>query len=316
METAFTRLVGCDLPIQLAVMGGGVAPPELAAAVSAAGGLGMLSSSHPVPVATQLAAVRAITDAPVGVGLFGFEVAHRGAELDAVARAAQVVDVFWGDPDRDVVARIHDAGALSFWQVGTADEAMAAVDAGCDAVVTQGIEAGGHVRGQTPLLDFVAAVSAVVDVPVIAAGGIATGAAMAAALNAGASAVRIGTRLLASAESAAHPDYIAALLAASGDDTVYTTAFEVDWPDAPHRVLRSAVAAAEARGEGAVARAELNGNAWDVARFSAQPPTKFMTGDIAAMALYAGTGVGEVHDAPPAAAVLARLVAEAQALLD
>src|SRR5262249_29699656 len=137
------------------------------------------------------------------------------------ARAARVVDVFWGDPDPEVVARIHAGGALAFWQVGSTEEARAAAGAGCDAVVAQGVEAGGHVRGTTPLRKLVDEVTAAIDVPVVAAGGIATGRSMRACLDAGAAAVRVGTRLLATAESGAHPDYLAALIAAGADDTVY-----------------------------------------------------------------------------------------------
>jgi NAD(P)H-dependent flavin oxidoreductase YrpB (nitropropane dioxygenase family) len=288
METAFTRLVGCRLPIQLAVMGGGVGTPQLAAAVAAAGGLGMVSSTYPQPLADQLAAV----DGPVGVGFFAFALGG----LDDAATRARVVDVFRGDPDPALVARSHDGGALAFWQTGSRAEAQAAADAGCDAVVAQGVEAGGHVRGTTPLLELLAEVTAAIDVPVIAAGGIATGRAMRAALDAGASAVRVGTRLLATVESGAHADYVAALLAASSDDTVYTTAFGDDWPDAPHRVLRAALERAQQRG----------------GPFSAIPPSTTTSGDVAAMAMYAGTGVGEITDAPSVATVIARMMEECE----
>jgi NAD(P)H-dependent flavin oxidoreductase YrpB (nitropropane dioxygenase family) len=286
METAFTRLVGCALPIQLAVMGGGVGTPQLAAAVTAAGGLGMVSSVYPQPLADQLASV----DGPVGVGFFAFFLDG----LDYAASHARVVDVFWGDPDPTVVERIHAGGALAFWQTGSLDEAKAAADAGCDAVVAQGVEAGGHVRGTTPLLELLDAVTDAVNVPVIAAGGIATAHAVRAALDAGAAAVRVGTRFLASVESGAHAQYVAALIAAGADDTVYTTAFGDDWPDAPHRVLRVALERAEARG----------------GPFSANPPATFTTGDVDAMAMYAGMGVGEIADAPPVATIVERLLAE------
>jgi NAD(P)H-dependent flavin oxidoreductase YrpB (nitropropane dioxygenase family) len=146
METAFTRLVGCRVPIQLAVMGGGVGTPALAAAVTAAGGLGMVSSTYPQPLAEQLAAV----DGPVGVGFFAFDLPNRAADLELAATAATVVDIFWGDPDPKVVARVHTGTARVFWQVGSLDEAKAAADAGCVAVVAQGLAAGGHERGTTP----------------------------------------------------------------------------------------------------------------------------------------------------------------------
>lgn len=132
VETSFTRLVGCRAPIQLAVMGGGTGTPQLAAAVSDTGGLGMLSSTFPMPVADQLSWIRARTDQPIGVGYFAFDLASRAEELEVAACLASVVDVFWGDPDAGVVERIHAGGALAFWQVGSLDEAMAAVDASCD----------------------------------------------------------------------------------------------------------------------------------------------------------------------------------------
>jgi nitronate monooxygenase len=198
-----------------------------------AGGLGMLSSTFPMPVDEQLSWVQQRTERPVGVGFFAFELPARTGELELAARRARVVDVFWGDPDATVVERIHAGGAIAFWQVGSLDEAVAAVDAGCDAVIAQGIEAGGHVRGTTPLATLLRQVIAALEVPVIAAGGVAIGAALAEALNAGASAARVGTRFLATAESGAHPDYVTALLAATADATVHTTAFGEDWPDAP-----------------------------------------------------------------------------------
>ena len=166
-------------------MGGGTGTPELAAAVSEAGGLGMLSSTFPLPVGDQLDSVQARTDRPVGVGFFAFDLMSRIEELELAARRSRVVDVFWGDPDASVVARIHSGGALAFWQIGSLDEALAAAAAGCDAVIAQGVEAGGHVRGTTPLLTLLQQVIPAVEVPVVAAGGIATGAALAEALNTG-----------------------------------------------------------------------------------------------------------------------------------
>src|SRR5204863_9454556 len=124
------------------------------------------------------------------------------------------------------------------WQVGSVDEARAAVDAGCDFIVAQGVEAGGHVRGQIGLLPLLDRVLDVVGVPVVAAGGIGTARAMAAALAAGASAVRVGTRFVASQEADTHPDYAQALIDAGPGDTVLTTTVAVMCPGAPHRVLR------------------------------------------------------------------------------
>jgi NAD(P)H-dependent flavin oxidoreductase YrpB (nitropropane dioxygenase family) len=314
-DTPFTTLVGCRVPIQLAVMGGGTGTPELAVAVSRAGGLGMLSSTFPLSVGEQLSWVQARTQEPVGVGFFAFDVANRLEELELAAGQARVVDLFGGDPDPTVVERIHDGGALALWQVGSRDEGLTAGDAGCDAVVAQGVEAGGHVRGTTPLLTLLEQIVPALGVPVIAAGGIATGRALAAALNAGAAGGRVGTRFVASAESGAHPDYVAALLSASQDDTVRTTAFGRDWPDAPHRVLRTAVEAAAA-GEGdVIGRAAYGDRRWEVIRWSSQPPTVFITGDVGAMAMYAGCGTGDIADVASAAGIVDKMMAEAVPLL-
>src|SRR5205823_10515392 len=135
---------------------------------------------------------------------------------------------------------VHGGGALVSWQVGSRDEAKAAERVGCDLIVAQGTEAGGHVRGKIGLLALLGQVLDSVRVPVVAAGGIGTGRAMAAVLATGASAVRVGTRFAAAAESEAHPRYVQRLIAAEAKDTVLTEAFSTGW-NAPHRVLRSSV---------------------------------------------------------------------------
>jgi nitronate monooxygenase len=315
-STPFTELVGCRLPLQEAVLGGGVGSPELAAAVSAAGGLGMLPQWGPEPAEERIARVAALSSAPVGMGLFAHELEMNGALLELAARSLRVVDMFWGAPDARVVERIHAGGALCFWQVGSLDEALAAADAGCDAVVAQGVEAGGHVRGTRPLLALLDETVAAVAIPVVAAGGIATGGAMAEAMRAGASAVRVGTRLVATRESAAHPDYVEALLRAGRGSTVLTTAFGVGWPDAPHRVLRSCIDAATALDSDVAGASGQGAERLDLPRWFVAPPLIGVTGHVEAMALYAGEGVADVEDAPPAATVVERLVRDARAILD
>ncbi|MDX6231294.1 MAG: nitronate monooxygenase, partial [Nocardioidaceae bacterium] len=161
--------------------------------------------------------------------------------------------------------------------------------------------AGGHVRGTTALLPLLDGVRSAVDLPIVAAGGIGTGHAMAAALAAGADAVRVGTRFLASLESVAHPDYVDLLIESSADDTVLTTAFGDGWPDAPHRVLRSAVAAGEALGT--------------AQRWTPDWPTVDHVGPVDSRALYAGQSVGAVRSRQPAAEIVAELVEEAEEAL-
>lgn len=309
LPTRFTELVGCRAPIQLAGLGGGVGTPELAVAVAKAGGLGLVGHAHaPDELVAVLDGLPDVAPGQVGIN---FLVPFLDPALvDVAASRVRVIDFFYGDPDVGLISRGHAGGALVSWQVGSVDEARAAVSCGCDFVIVQGIEAGGHVRGKLPLLPLLDAVLDAVSVPVLAAGGITTGRHVAAALAAGADGVRIGTRFVTASESGAHPDYVAALLAASGDDTVLTTKFDVDWPAAPHRVLASAIAAAEASDDRAA------GAAGSIARWSSQPPNQAMEGDVSAMALYAGAGVGGVVAREPAGAIVDELVAQAAELLE
>lgn len=277
VSTRFTDLVGCELPVQLAAMGV-VGTTELAAATAAAGALGMVPwGCEPAPGAC-------------GVNfLLPFE-----PPLDEISAAAgenRIVEFFYGDPQPDLVRVVHDAGALAGWQVGSAAEAIAAADCGCDYVVAQGTEAGGHVRGEQPLAEVLPAVQAAVRVPVVAAGGVATAERFAEVMQLGADAVRVGTRFVVCPESGAHPEYVRRLLEATGDDTLLTEWFGEGWEAAPHRVLTAAFDAAQRSG-------------WR----QPYPPHAAVDRDPGDMAMYAGTGVGEVTTEEPAAVVVADLV--------
>jgi NAD(P)H-dependent flavin oxidoreductase YrpB (nitropropane dioxygenase family) len=296
VQTRFTDLVGCPLPIQQAGMGG-VSTPALAAAVARAGGLGMLAATglrgEGFGAVHREAIAAAGPEARIGANFLAPFLDP--AAVEDVAAIAPFVECFYGDPDAAVVARIHAAGSLAAWQVGSRDEAVAAADAGCDVVVVQGVEAGGHVRGTAPLLTLLADVRATLErLPLVAAGGIATGAAAAAAMAAGADAVRIGTRLVATAEADVHPQYLDALVKAGAADTELTEAFSLGWPHAPHRVLRSCIEASEA----------------DPSTRSPFPPNRTFAGDVASAALYAGTSVGDVDAVEPAEDVVRRLAAD------
>ncbi|HEY7439028.1 MAG TPA: nitronate monooxygenase [Acidimicrobiia bacterium] len=294
IETRFTEMFGCRHPLQQAGMGG-FASPDLALAVSAAGGMGMLSGTAGVDsLRAQLDAVP--RDAVVGVNFLVPFLDH--AALDEAAARSPLVELFWGAPDAELVARASAGGARVGWQVGSVAEACAARDSGCNLIIVQGYEAGGHVRGTTGLLPLLGEVRAEVDVPIVAAGGIGTGAAMAAALAAGADAVRVGTRFVASTESVAHPSYVDALIAAGAEDTMVTTAFGDGWPDAPHRVLASCVTAGQRRG--------------DEQSWSPLWPDRDHAGDARACALYAGQSVGAVRARQPAGEIVSELVSEAE----
>ena len=293
--TRFTEMFGCRHPLQLAGMGG-FTSPDLAIAVADAGAFGMLSGIVGAELLTaQLDAVPAT--APVGVN---FLVPFLDlAALEVAAGRTPLVECFWGPPSAPVVRSIHDGGARAGWQIGSAEEARQAQDAGCDLIVAQGIEAGGHVRGTVGLLPLLDEVRVAVDLPVVAAGGLGSGRAIAAALAAGADAARVGTRFLAAEESEAHPDYVDRLIRSGADDTVITCAFGEGWPDAPHRVLRSAVAAGEALGVD---------QSW-----TPDWPTTATTGAVEARALYAGQSVGSVRSRQPAAEIVDELMADVEA---
>ncbi len=193
--SAFCDLVGCRYPIQQAGMAR-VTTPALAAAVSDAGGLGMLAFGRQ-PLAllqAQVDVALALTPQPVGAT---FIVKFLDLELvDHVAARLPVIEYFWGWPDLSLVRE----GIVTGWQVGSLDEAPAAADAGCRYVVAQGVEAGGHVRGTMARDQLVAQVRDALDVVVVAAGGIATATDVRRALDHGVDAVRVGTRFLAAAE--------------------------------------------------------------------------------------------------------------------
>ena len=206
---------------------------------------------------------------------------------------------------------------LASWQIGSEEEARAAADAGCDFIIAQGIEAGGHVRGQIGLLALLDAVLSAVDVPVLAAGGIGTGRALAAVLAAGADGARIGTRFVAAEEAEAHPRYVEALIAAGPSDTVRSDTFALDYPGAPHRALRSSVAAAQAF-QGDVVGEVLSpsdGDRVPVRRFQKLTITRHVSGAIEAMPHWAGESVRGVTRVQPAAEIVRELAGEAERLL-
>ena len=213
-------------PIVQAGMGA-VARHELAAAVSEAGGLGTIGGARG-RIADELAAARKLTDQPIAVNLV--LPLLRPGDVEAAARA-DVIVTFWGKPRRL-------AGGIWVHQCGSVAEARAAEDAGADAVLAQGVEAGGHVRGTTPLLDLLERVQAAVKIPVLAAGGIVNQSGVRDVLDAGAVSAVMGTRFLLSEESRAHPDYKLRCLQA--DRTVLTELFGLGWAQAPHRVVPNA----------------------------------------------------------------------------
>jgi NAD(P)H-dependent flavin oxidoreductase YrpB (nitropropane dioxygenase family) len=221
--------LGVELPVVQAGMGGGLSRHQLAAAVSAAGGLGTIAVNGAGAIRRELAAARALTGRPVAVNLL-LPFARR--DWFEAAGEADAVVTFWGEPRRRT-------GGVWLHQCGSVAEARRAQAAGAEGVIVQGVEAGGHVRGTMPALQLLEQVRAALPrgYPVLLAGGIAERDDVAAALAAGADAAVAGTRFLLAEESRAHPLYKARLVEAR--KTVLTDLFGAGWP-APHRVVQNA----------------------------------------------------------------------------
>jgi nitronate monooxygenase len=315
MPNRILRLLDIRYPVVQAPMGR-TAPPELAAAVTNAGGLGMLGSSWDAPqvLRDKLAATRALTAGPIGVNLGMPWDQHERLDI-ALEAGVKVISFFWGDAAA-YIPRAKAAGAVVVQTVATSEEARRAAGQGADIIVAQGVEAGGHVWSTVSSMVLVPLVcDAVPDVPVIAAGGIADARGVRAALALGAEGVWVGTRFLATRESGAHDHFKQLLVEASATDTLYSTLFDGGWPEAPTRALRnSTVRAWEAAGcpspgkrpgEGDVLGAMADGRT--ILRYDVPAPMQGATGEIEAFALYAGQSVGLVREILGVDAVMAEL---------
>jgi nitronate monooxygenase len=305
--TRYTELTGCRVPVQQAPMGS-VSTAALAVAVAEAGGvgsIGMLGMS-PAQVDKLLGGIAARTSGVLAANFLTSDI-----DPEAVAAAAarvRIVDFFWTDPDPALVEVAHRGGALACWQVGSLAEARAATAAGCDEIAVPGTEAGGHVRGHSPLLPLLESVRGLgYDLPVLAAGGIGDARAFAAALAAGADGVRAGTRFVAAAESGAHPLYKQAVTNAAAGATEITGAFSVcplcaTSPRA--RVLTSCVGALREVAGDTVGETTQGGQRVPVPRGHGTPPGAAATGHIDAMPMYAGESAAAITSVDPAAAIL------------
>ena len=290
---------------------GAVASPPLAGAVARAGGLGTLTALGRT-TEQLLEALDLIGEPGPGAVAVNFltEMMDREA-IVAVAGRVRVVDFFWAGPDAALVELAHQGGALASWQVGSVDDARAAADAGCDLLVAQGVEAGGHVAGRVPLLPLLDGILSAVSIPVLASGGIGSARAVAAVLAAGAAGVRIGTRFAAAVESGAHDGYKQALVSARAGETEITDQFSVMCPlcaQLPRaRVLSSTLAAAHGLEGDTVGEAQMGDRWLPLPKFAGLPPHTGVTGHVEAMALYAGESVGAVTGVIPAADIVREL---------
>src|ERR1043165_8370369 len=208
LRTSLCKLLDIEAPVICAPMGPHITSLELAAAVSNAGGLGIVSfGGYPTPqLRREIRRLRTLTKKPFGVNLLLQFPVEEHVNV-CVEERVPVISFFWGDPS-PYVERAHAAGLKVIDQVGSVEAAKRSADVGVDAVIAQGMEAGGHIAGQVSTMALVPRiVDAVSPVPVAAAGGIADARGLVAALALGAEGVVLGTRFLATPEAAAHPIY-------------------------------------------------------------------------------------------------------------
>jgi NAD(P)H-dependent flavin oxidoreductase YrpB (nitropropane dioxygenase family) len=325
--TPVCGLLGIDVPIFVAPMGPAITSPELAAAVSNAGGLGLISfGGYPPELLRALIhRVRELTSRPFGINMILEFPADASVDV-CLEENVPVLSFFWGDPSR-FVERAHGAGAKVIDQVGSVDAAKRSADAGVDVIIAQGVEAGGHIAGNVSTMVLVPrVVDAISPTPVLAAGGIADARGFVAALALGAQGVVLGTRFLATYEANAHPDYKRKVLQSTEEDTVRTTMFGYGWPNAPHRTLRTDFVdkwlSDEARGseqrpdEPVIGETTFGGQRLTMRRFMGFPPGADATGEIESMPLLAGQSAGLVNEIKPAGEIVAELVESARRIID
>lgn len=321
LRTSLCDLLDCRYPVLQAGMGG-VARAELVAAVSSAGGFGSLGMVREQPelIAREIAAVRERTDCSFGVNLIPSATEPRLFDEElAVCTEEKVhaITFFW-DVIPEVVTAARAQGCKVLYQVGCVSDALDAQAAGADAVIAQGLEAGGHVRGSVTSLVLLPLIARAVEIPVVASGGFASGASLAAALALGAEGIHCGTAFLATRESFAHEMHKGHILRASAEQTVHTDAFGINWPpNSPVRVLESTVTEsldgnlyghdADKTGREIIAKEDDR----DIYLFSTDSPLRSTTGDLERLALFAGQVAGQIDCIQSAGELVADIVREA-----
>ncbi|MEC5325247.1 NAD(P)H-dependent flavin oxidoreductase [Aurantimonas sp. A3-2-R12] len=325
LRTPLCDLIGCRYPILQAGMGG-VARSELVEAVSAAGGFGCLGMVREPPelIAREIASVRSRTDRPFGVNLIpaATDPTLFDEELAVCLEAKVRAMVFFWDVVPEAIETAKRAGCRVLYQVGSLAAARAAEAAGADAVIVQGVEAGGHVHGSVSSLILLPQVASALKIPVVGSGGFSSGASLVAALALGAQGIHCGTAFLATRESFAHDLHKRRVLAASCEETVHTDAFAINWPPhSPVRVIASDVTEtlgdrlfgykAEDLPREAIAMEDDR----PIYLFSTDSPLQSMRGDLERLALFAGQVAGRIEAIEPAGEIVATIARDALAIL-
>jgi NAD(P)H-dependent flavin oxidoreductase YrpB (nitropropane dioxygenase family) len=314
IRTRICDLLKIELPIALGGMGS-IYAPDLVSAVSNAGGLGAMGCHNlsPEQIRTGTAAIRAKTNKPFALNFLLFQL-REDSFAAALELRPQVIAFAWPRQEQDLqpfIDRAHGTGAKVTFMVGAVPEAVRAAKAGADIIIAQGTEGGGHVSWQASLPLIPAVVDAVAPVPVLAAGGIADGRGLAAALALGADGALLGTRFLASTESPLHPNFKQAIVDTDGHETLLSEIPDVCaglvWPGAMSRSKRNRFIERWAGREWALRQHQAEALA-DV-----QAARK--AGDIDDAPLSMGQDCGLIHDIAPAGEIVARIAREAEAIL-
>jgi len=314
IHTPVCDILQIEHPIALGGMASVYAPP-LVAAVSNAGGLGALGCGRMRgdQIRAGTATVRELTNKPFGLNFLIFNI-NEESFAAALALRPAVMAFAWPRPDQDVktyIARAHNAGSKVTLMAGGVPEATRGAEGGADVIIAQGTEGGGHVSWQATMALVPMVVDAVSPIPVLAAGGIADGRGLAAALALGADGVLLGTRFLASEESPLHPKFKQAILDSDGHDTVLSEipdlAAGTVWPGAMSRTLRNGFIERWAGREWALRQCQ--------AEALAAVQAAHNSGNADEAPLFIGQDAGLIHDIPPAAEIVSRIAREAEQIL-
>ena len=321
MTNRLMKMLGLSVPIISAPLGRGVTAAFLGA-LHGAGAVGFIGLTHfkPGAIGALLEPIATATGGHYGVNLS--LIADKRPQLRAALAAGARIVSLWQDDPAEYVGIAKEAGATVLWTVGTPEDAARAAGMGVDIVVAQGLEAGGHLIGKAPTMSQLPAIVAAANgLPVAAAGGIGTGAGIAAALALGAEAAWLGTRFVASTEADLHEGYKSRVVAAGSDEAVETKLFDIGWPDSPHRVLNNETVAAWERsgrpptgsrpGEGEVVGHHPDGT--PSVRYHIGSATTGFQGNWAATPMYAGTSAQLIRSVQPVAEIVSELMRDAVA---
>lgn len=315
IRTPVCDLLDVEVPVALGGLGSGHTTPAMVGAVANAGGIGAIGLGGYTPDQIHAAAadIRALTDKPFALNFLLFMVDEEAFQA-GLDEAPPIMAFAWPRRDQDLkpyFERAHRAGCKITFMAGTVDEAVRGVAAGADVIIAQGTEGGGHVGWMTTLTLVPMVVDAIGDVPVLAAGGIADGRGLAAAIVLGAQGALMGTRFLATEESPLHDNFKNAIVDSDGHDTMLTVipdlASGTVWPGAMSRAHRNKFIERWA------------GREWEIrarqGEIFAELKKARANGDTENGQLSFGQDAGLIHDIPSAAEVVQRVAAEAEKIL-